>query len=260
MKTTKTTHGGGRGASSGDRAWSAAPCVCGNAAPRPAKLPEFDKHHTPHDLPFKKDWLGYAAVIASLIVAFAIWIGYMAADHALYDNWQIYLAKIGSHGSVMLMSWAILLATRLSPFENLFMGLDKLYKAHRRIGVWSFLIIFLHPVFLAIAWNDSLPDILRFFWFSDNVVRNTGIAALLGFILLVVLTVAVKMAYHNWKRSHDFFGLLLLLVAVHLILAEGEIMQYTWLRIWYFSWIGAALLGYIYIRLLYRCTNTRLHE
>ncbi|AFG37202.1 ferredoxin reductase family protein [Spirochaeta africana] len=205
-----------------------------------------------HRLPPRRDWVGYATVLASVLVAYGLWIGYLALDDAFYDTWKLYPAKIGSHTSVLLMSWAILLATRLPPFEWLFNGLDKLYKAHRRIGVWAFLIVFLHPVFLAAAFTDAVPEFFAFFWFSDSVVRNTGVAALLGFIVLVVLSIAVRIAYHRWKRSHDFFGLLLMLVAAHLILAEGEIMAYRWLRTWHLGWIGAALLGYLYIRLLYR--------
>lgn len=204
------------------------------------------------DLPPKRKWFGYAAVAASLAITYALWLGAMGAADEWYDNPWTYPAKVGSHGTLILMCWAFILATRFRWVERLFGGLDKVYKAHRHIGESAFFLIFLHPVFLAVAHADSVAAFLRYLWFSGNWVRNTGLIALAIFILLVVLSIYSKIAYHLWKRSHDFFGALLILIAVHAVLANGEIMRYPVLLVWHGTWVVVALAAYIQIRVFYR--------
>jgi predicted ferric reductase len=150
------------------------------------------------------------------------------------------------------MCWAFILATRFGWVERLFGGLDKVYKAHRHIGESAFFLIFLHPMFLAVAHADSVSAFFRYLWFSGDWVRNTGLIALAIFILLVVLSIYAKIAYHRWKRSHDFFGALLVLIVLHAVLANGEIMRYPVLMVWHGTWVVLALGAYVYIRVLYR--------
>lgn len=203
-------------------------------------------------LPPKRKWFGYAAVAASLAITFALWLGAMGAADEWYDNPWLYPAKVGSHGTLVLMCWAFILATRFRWVERLFGGLDKVYKAHRYIGETAFFLILLHPVFLAVAHADTISEFSAYLWFSGNWVRNTGLVALAVFVLLVVLSIYWKVAYHRWKRSHDFFGALMVLIVVHAVLANGEIMRFPVLRIWHATWVLFALGAYLYIRLLYR--------
>jgi predicted ferric reductase len=204
------------------------------------------------DLPRKRKWFGYAAVGLSLVITYAIWLGSMGAANAWYDDPWIYPAKVGSHGTLILMCWAFMLATRFAWIERLFGGLDQVYKAHRYIGESAFFLILLHPVFLAVAEADAGEEFLRYWWFSGDWVRNTGLIALAIFILLVVLSIYSKLAYHRWKRSHDFFGALLILIVLHAVLANGEIMRYPVLRFWHGAWVVLALAAYAYIRIFYR--------
>ena len=203
-------------------------------------------------LPPKRKWFGYAVVVVSLAVTYALWLAAMGAAREWYgDPWK-YPAKVGSHGALILMCWAFFLATRIRAVEWLFGGLDKVYKAHRHIGESAFFLIFLHPVFLAVAYADSVSAFFRYGWFSRDWVRNTGLIALAIFILLVALAILSKSTYHRWKRAHDFFGALLVLIVLHAVLANGEIMRYPVLRVWHGTWVVLALAAYFYIRVLYR--------
>lgn len=204
------------------------------------------------DLPPKRKWFGYAAVAASLVITYALWLGAMGAADEWYDNPWNYPAKFGSHGTLILMCWAFILATRSRWVERLFGGLDKVYQAHRHIGETAFFLIFMHPVFLAVAHADSVSDFFRYGWFSGDWVRNTGLIALAVFILLVVLSIYAKIAYHRWKLSHHFFGALLVLIIVHAVLANGEIMRYPVLWLWHGAWVALALSAFAYIRVFYR--------
>jgi predicted ferric reductase len=76
------------------------------------------------DLPAKRKWFGYATAAASLAITYALWLGAMGAADEWYDNPWKYPAKVASHGTLILMCWAFILATRLRIVEWLFGGLD----------------------------------------------------------------------------------------------------------------------------------------
>lgn len=195
---------------------------------------------------------GYGLIGTTLLVGYALWIGSLWAADAWYENPWKYPAKVGSHGCLMLMCWAFILATRFRPIEWLFGGLDKVYKAHRYVGEAAFFLIFLHPIFLAVALGEEAGGFFRYLWFSGDWVRNTGIIAFIAFVFLVVVSIYVKIAYHKWKRTHDFFGLLLVLIVVHAVISGGEIMAFPVLTVWHGIWVAVGLAAYVYIRLLYR--------
>lgn len=214
---------------------------------------------------FKKQYYwGYLVIFLSLLATLAIYFGSMWYYDDWYDYKLKYLAKIGSMSATILMCWAFLLAARFSLIENLFGGLDKAYKAHRWVGESAFFLIFLHPIFLAL---DPKYNFFSFFWIDylpeeelhSYIARLSGIAALFIFILLVAFSLWIPMRYHRWKQTHNFFGLLLVLVIFHGIVAQGEIMSYPFLLVWFGLWVTMGLLGFLYIRLLYRWFGP-LHE
>jgi len=206
----------------------------------------------PERLPVKRIVRGYAVVFGTVVLSIGLWLFEMARAGEMHTNPWIYPAKVGSHGTLILMCWAFLLATRFGPIERLFGGLDKVYKAHRVIGEAAFFLIFLHPIFLAIARSDSPAEFARYLWISDDWARNTGLVAFAAFTVLVVLSIYWKIAYQRWKRTHDLFGLVLVLVAIHAVLGRGEMVKYPLLTVWYASWTTVGLAAYVYIRVLYR--------
>jgi len=200
----------------------------------------------------RRHWIAYLFVFATVAASYLLWIAAMWRRDELHEGLWIYFAKFGSHGALTLMCWAFILATRFRPVEWLFGGLDKVYRAHRLVGESAFFLVFLHPVFLALARAEEAGGFLRYLWFSGDWARNTGILALAIFVVLVVLSIFWKIAYHRWKRTHDFFGVLLVLVVVHAVLARGEILRYPELALWHGAWVAVGLAAYVYIRGLYR--------
>jgi predicted ferric reductase len=136
--------------------------------------------------------------------------------------------------------------------------LDKVYQVHKRIGRWAFFLILLHPVFLAVDRLPDVPAFLQAMFFllpeGDRYLwgQNAGVLALLGFAALMALTLWLKIPYHRWKRTHEYFGLILLLVSVHIFLVRADVARYPFLTGWMYGWLGLALCSFVYIRFLYR--------
>ena len=74
----------------------------------------------------------------------------------------------------------------------------------------------------------------------------------MAFALLIALTLWVKISYNRWKRTHEFFGLVLLIVGVHIFVVNADVARYPLLAVWLYGLLGLALISFVYIRFLYR--------
>lgn len=207
----------------------------------------------------QKMWPIFFTVSATLI----IWLGSKGSYQDWFADPYKYPAKAASLGATVLMCWSVFLSTRFALLENFFGGLDKMYQVHKRIGRWSFFLILLHPIFLS---AHNLPDLIvflqelgfrqplgeRYLW-----GQNVGVAAILIMAALITLTLWVKIPYHLWKKTHEWFGLVLVLVAAHVLVVDQDVAKYPLLRIWVYGFLILALLSFIYIRFFYRFLGPR---
>lgn len=209
----------------------------------------------------QKTWPALLTVCATLIV----WLG----SKAYYDDWFSdpckYPAKAASLSATILMCWCAVLSTRLRPLEAFFGGQDKVYQVHKRIGRWSFFLIVLHPLFLS---AHNLPDFLVFFQElgflrpSGNPYlwgHNIGVATFSLMAGLMIFTLWVKIPYHVWKITHEWFGGVLLLAAGHVLIVDRDVAAYPFLRIWVYGFLALALASFVYIRFFYRFCGPHFH-
>jgi predicted ferric reductase len=191
-------------------------------------------------------------------VTLILWMGSKWYYQDWFDDPFKYPAKAASLTAMAFMCWSVLLSTRWHLLEEYFSGLDTMYQVHKRLGKWSFAIIILHPVFLA---AHNLPDIGTFFsylWFRDPMGDryilglNVGVALFLLMALLVALTLWITPPYHIWKKTHEWFGLVMLGLVIHIFIVDADVAAYPLLTIWVYLLLIAALASFVYIRFLYR--------
>lgn len=177
-------------------------------------------------------------VVVSVAITLAIWLGSKWYFNDWFDNPYKYPAKAASLAATVLLCWCVVLSTRNRTLEKYFHGLDKVYQIHKRLGKAAFWLIILHPIFLAL---NRLPDLIAFLqriWFiaphGDRYLsgHNLGLAAILTMIALLIPTLWVKIPYHRWKRTHEWFGAVLVLVIVHIFVVNRDVAAYPVLRYW----------------------------
>ena len=205
----------------------------------------------------------YSHVLLIVLTTLAIWLLSKWYYNDGFENVFKYPAKAASLSAAVMMCWAIILSARLKFMEHHYKGLDKVYKVHKYIGIWAFIIILAHPVFLAMEKLPVVGEFVRYFWFKspdgDRQAwgENLGTLALLTFGLLIVLTIGFKLKYHIWKKTHEYMGLLMIIVLGHIIVIDGDIAAYPMLKIWMYLFLLAAVTCFIYIRFLYRSFGPR---
>jgi predicted ferric reductase len=202
-------------------------------------------------------------VFLSVALTLALWLG----SKWYFDDWFTnplkYPAKAASLTALVLMCWCILLSTRFRFLEDIFGGLDKVYQVHKRLGRWSFGIIIMHPLFLAADKLFQPGAFFRDMWFRVPVGdpylvgKNFGVITMIVMAGLIAVTLWIHIPYHAWKRSHEWFGMVLSLAIIHIALVSADISAYPLLRIWMYGALLLAMTAYIYIRFLYRFRGPR---
>lgn len=187
----------------------------------------------------------------------------------LYQDWFDdgfkYVAKAASLSATTLMCWCIVLSARFRAVEDLFVGMDKVYQIHKRLGKVLCLVIALHPVFLA---AHRLPDFSAFLAyfspdlnFSDRYAlgKDIGFAAMIPLYALVAISLRLIMRYEVWKRLHEYLGPVFILVMIHVYMVQADVARYAPLRIVFWAMLLAAAASWVYIRFLYEHLGPR-HE
>lgn len=195
-------------------------------------------------------------VLVLVAAVLGIWLGskwWFGDDFA--DPFK-YPAKAASLSATVLMCISFILSTRMRFLEDIFGGLDKVYQVHKRLGRLAFFIIPIHPICLA---AHELPDPLAFLagmffqnsWEPYYIGHNIGIFAFLLMAGLSIVTLRRRMAYHCWKISHEWFGLVLLLVVAHIYYVDADIAAYPLLGAIMYGLLFAAVAAFVYIRFFY---------
>jgi predicted ferric reductase len=76
----------------------------------------------------------------------------------------VQLNQITALFGTLLLSWSMLLVTRLNFLERIFGGLDKVYKAHKKASIWGMVMITMHVVFLATQRIPNFSSIIKIFF------------------------------------------------------------------------------------------------
>jgi predicted ferric reductase len=160
--------------------------------------------------------------LAALMPAF-LWLvgprpepqGRRGAEAALLTD----IGQVTGLVGMAMLAIAFVLASRAAVIEDAFGGLDKVYQAHHRLGRAAFALILAHPLAHAAKFvPDRLDRALAFFL---PVHRDTGVDlgvyAFWLFIVLMVPTLFVTIAYDKWKISHKVLGAVLILAALHVL-------------------------------------------
>ena len=137
---------------------------------------------------------------------------------------KIWATSLGV-GGYYLFSFSLLLSTRWKKLEDRFGGLDQIYHVHRKLGVWGFCLIFLHPWAEALKW---VPDRMeKFIVFTlpvhGRLSVNLGAYAYWLMLLILGITFLKLLPYNKWKVLHKFMSLVFILSSLHIVLSEKRV-------------------------------------
>ena len=169
--------------------------------------------------------------VAALFAAYAVLYWYYVIAVAMPFAAQ-FSYFVGSC-SAICMALGLLLSVRPRAVETSFGGLDRMYTLHKYLGVAALLLFSAHYATVpggpeeegatvgAVSVASGPPD------GADEEalpIDLFGLIAMIGFTLLILITLNRKILYHRWLTTHRFMGAFFFMVSVHvsLVLYDGE--------------------------------------
>lgn len=168
-------------------------------------------------------------MVAALFLAYAALYWQHVIEAALPIDAQF--SYFAASCSVICMVLALLLAARPRPVETPLGGLDRMYRLHKYLGVAALLLFVAHY-----ATVPGEPEADAAAVTAQTVAGVAGVAeeglpidlfgliAMIGFTLLIIITLNRKIPYHRWLPTHRLMGLFFAVVSAHvlLVLYDGE--------------------------------------
>jgi predicted ferric reductase len=125
-----------------------------------------------------------------------------------------------------MFALTFVLSTRWKWIEEIFDGLDKVYRVHAVLGGNALILLLFHPIFLVMKFIPERFDLASKYIIPGGYISvDLGIYALLTMILLLVFTFYSNMKYHIWKISHKFLGIVYIAAVFHIFMVASDVAR-----------------------------------
>ena len=158
-------------------------------------------------------------------------------------------ASLASGASALvLMSTAALLGGRWRLVESAFGGLDRVYRAHKWLGIWALAFASFHLLFKAGIKDWDVAAIMTLAPPYTRLLRQLSFVALM---LIVMLALNRNIRYRIWRYWHKLSGPLLLVVVAHWLSIKSPIALASPAGLWIAVMAGLGVAAAAYKLLLY---------
>ena len=212
-----------------------------------------------HIIRYKIGWL---AIVFFTVIPMAWTIRLLLVQDLPFERYTLMSTFGLMEGIAGLMLYAIslVLSARLKFMERYFGGLNRMYIAHHLTGGVALIFLCLHPIVLAARNIEPISRegfrlAAEFLWFhpfsferpiSQGMALNFGLIALLGTVILLILTFFVRLRYQLWLLTHKFLGVAFFFAALHVVFIQGLVSNDQFLRWYLLAWCGLGLVAFIY--------------
>ncbi|MBI2337707.1 ferredoxin reductase family protein [Candidatus Daviesbacteria bacterium] len=200
---------------------------------------------------------GIFLISLSLLFTFILFVFAKDDPSVLIRKPVLAVAQISALFGMILFSYAFLLSSRFSFLENIFGGLDKIYKLHQISGRLSFILIITHFIFLVFNYIQNTSILSMLLFPGKTLSYNLGILSLwsMCFVLSAILYLAID--YQWFVRIQSFFIIPFSLGVVHMLLISSDSSRYLPLTIFLILHTAIAYVSWIYKALLYPIIGPR---
>jgi predicted ferric reductase len=139
--------------------------------------------------------------------------------------WMTSIGQVSALIGLAMFSVSLILISRIPFLEPYFGGLDRIFQAHRHLGIFGFLLMLIHPLALAVRFIPvSVTEAGKFLVPSaDDVPKTLGIIALLLMMGLIGATLFAHWRYQVLLKTHRVLGIAFMFGVAHALFIPSDI-------------------------------------
>jgi predicted ferric reductase len=132
------------------------------------------------------------------------------------------LANIAALVGTAAFAVTLVLGSRVRAVERLFLGLDRMYRAHRFLGLVAVSLVALHALLLILS-RALLPGVSAWTLVTPAAGWRifVGVVALAGLLAGLALTLFARMRHETFVRVQRSLGVVFLVASVHVFVVQG---------------------------------------
>lgn len=162
-----------------------------------------------------------------------------------------FLGELGRSFALLgftIVTLQFVLSARLSWLERPF-GLDMLFRFHKAMAVFATVLLLLHPVLVA-AGGAGWALLIGFDTPWHHWLGRVSLLALIVHVSISWFRLALRLEYQRWRRWHNGFALLILILGFVHSWNAGQDPTTGPLRFLWPGMLGVALVAYFYHRVV----------
>lgn len=194
---------------------------------------------------------GIFIIFLSVIVTVILFL--FSKDNVLvvFQKPLLSFSQISALLGTIFFCYAFFLASRFSFLENIFGGLDKVYKLHQITGRVCFILLISHFIFLVSNYIGSSVMLSLLILPGKNLSYNFGIFSLWSMCLILSIILYMAVDYQWLIRIQRFFIIPFTLGVLHMVLIPSDFSRYLPLAIFLSMHIAIGYISWVYRVLLY---------
>ncbi|HEY4479202.1 MAG TPA: ferric reductase-like transmembrane domain-containing protein [Candidatus Paceibacterota bacterium] len=200
-----------------------------------------------------KKYIGPLVVTVLSLLPVALWVVAKPIEDRFFsiEATALSFGQIAGLVGMALFSVAMILSARLKIITRYFDGLNKEYSTHHTAGIISFILLMAHPLILSFGYlRVSVSAMAQFLLPRNDLAINFGIIALIGLVVLILITLFAKFKYEVLFTLHKFLGLVFVFASVHMLLAPGDLRSNPPLAAYMSLLMAAGIVAFFYRTLL----------
>lgn len=193
---------------------------------------------------------GKAIVCLTLAITLVLYLLSKRTLVSLGTNVFITLAQITALWGTVLFAFSFILASRTYLVEEAFGGLDRAYRVHHKIGVYSFSLLVAHLGTVIIGYGLNKAPLASLL--TKNIGFITGEVGLVAMAAIILVIIFAKIKYQNFVIIQKFFAIPYAFGIYHLLIIPSDVSRYAPLRLFVASIAFLGLIAWFYREFFYR--------
>ncbi|HEY6075073.1 MAG TPA: ferric reductase-like transmembrane domain-containing protein [Anaerolineales bacterium] len=198
--------------------------------------------------------LGNFAIAGLVAMNVLLWTLFGPTEGVSKNFPQQVVAETLSSSAMILWACGLVLSNKPRLLEPYFGGLDRMYVTHKSINILALLIIVVHLII--VPTSDKQGPGVWIAWFVFPSI-----------LIMVLLTIAprvplisnfARLRYNQWRNLHRYMGVLYILGATHMLMAEPLILHAPVVFAYVESLIAMGVLAYLYKQFLWERLRKRI--
>ncbi len=172
----------------------------------------------------------------------------------------ISLTQLSGLVGFVLFAVNIIIGMRSKILEKFFNSIPDIYKLHRFLGISSFVLLSLHPLFIIINYlSFSIKFAVDYIFSFTDLSLSLGKISLIAMFFIILTTIFLKIKYDTWKIIHKILSFSFFIGFFHVLVVNSTVSRNMGLR-YYLLFLGTITASLAIYKIIFNINLAKIYK